>query len=124
MRKRIIVFGPHQLGLQHNDSYGELVISQPLASWVSLTKLIQFLRYRFIAIAMNAYFLIKLQATRSPALPAGSVLLSSALAWTISAVPPPVKTECGSSPMVTFGAITVPLALPLASTVKFGMSPA
>ncbi len=37
------------------------------------------------------------QAMRSPAFPAGSVFISSALAWIIRAVPPPAKTEFAPS---------------------------
>lgn len=40
-----------------------------------------------------SYCVIVPQAMRSPALPAGSVFMSSGLAWTISAVPPLPNTE-------------------------------
>ena len=40
---------------------------------------------------------------RSPALPAGSLFMSSALAWTTSAVPPPAKTELFPVVSVTLG---------------------
>jgi hypothetical protein len=38
---------------------------------------------------------------RSPALPAGSVFMSSGLAWITRAVPPPVYSECASEPRFT-----------------------
>jgi hypothetical protein len=53
-----------------------------------------------------------------------AVLPSSAFSWITSAVPPPVNTECGPSSSVMPGATTLAVEPPLASTVKFGMSPA
>ena len=64
-------------------------------------------------------------AIRAPAFPAGSLFMSSAAAWIISAVPPLAKIELGAVGLsVTRGSMTVPLAVPSAPTVKFGMSPA
>ena len=42
---------------------------------------------------MFIYLTISPQAIRSPALPAGSLFISSAWAWMTNAVPPPAKTE-------------------------------
>ena len=50
---------------------------------------------------------------RSPALPSGSLVISSALAWITSAVPPLLKTEWRSVPSVTPRASTVVPAVPL-----------
>jgi hypothetical protein len=50
-------------------------------------------RHQVISMADTIYFVISPQAIRSPALPAGSLFMSSALAWTTNAVPPPEKTE-------------------------------
>ena len=58
-------------------------------------------------------FAITPQAIRAPALPAGSLFMSSAFAWITSAVPPLLKIEWLSSPIVTPGATTVAFAVPL-----------
>lgn len=62
------------------------------------------------------------QAIRGGAEP-GSLELT---AWITMAVPPSLKTELGSEPIVTFGATTVAWPVPSAATIseKFGMSPA
>src|SRR5882762_8425195 len=71
----------------------------------------------------NDYFFITPQAMRSPALPAGSVFWSSALACTTSAVPPLLKSEWLSLPSVTSLFSALKCALPSAPTVKLGLSP-
>jgi hypothetical protein len=70
------------------------------------------------------YFVTTPQAMRSPELPEGSVFMSSALAWMTMAVPPLLKSEWAPSPRVTSLSSSFASALPLASTVKFCMSPA
>ena len=77
-----------------------------------------------LAVGPRPYFVITPQAILSPAFPAGSVFMSSAFAWTTSAVPPPEKIEFLSSPILTRGFSTVVFAVPLAATRKLGMSPA
>jgi hypothetical protein len=50
--------------------------------------------------------------------------MSSGLAWTTNAVPPPEKTELLPDARVTRGLTTVVFAVPFAATVKLFMSPA
>lgn len=70
------------------------------------------------------YFVIVPQAMRSPALPEGSVFMSSALAWMTRAVPPFEYSEFGPSLRFTRGSTIDAFDVPLAFTVKFGISPA
>ncbi len=70
------------------------------------------------------YSLITPHAIRSPAFPAGSVFMSSAFAWTTSAVPPLLKSEWLSLPRFTQSLLMRSFALPSALTVKLIMSPA
>src|ERR1700722_1282166 len=67
------------------------------------------------------YFVITPQAMRSPELPEGSVLESSALAWMPMDVPPLLSSESSAA---SLSSNRNGPALPLASTVKFFMSPA
>ena len=70
------------------------------------------------------YFVIVPQAMRAPALPAGSVFMSSAAAWITMAVPPFEKSEFGLEPRSTCSFVIVVFRAPLDSTVMFIMSPA
>ena len=74
--------------------------------------------------ALLLYFVTTPQAMRSPELPEGSVFISSALAWMTSAVPPLLNSEWASAPRFTSLFPSLASALPFASIVKFGMSPA
>src|SRR4029077_1633363 len=68
-------------------------------------------------------FVITPHAMRSPALPLGSVFMSSALAWITSAVPPLLKREWLSVPRFTSSLFMVRnFALPFLPTVKLFMS--
>src|ERR1700733_3329958 len=62
------------------------------------------------------YFSMAPQAMRSPELPEGSDMRSSALAWITSDVPPSWKSELAPSPRVTPLARKVALALPFGLT--------
>src|SRR5208282_860164 len=73
---------------------------------------------------LRRYFVITPQAMRSPALPAGSVFWSSALACTTIAVPPLLYSEWLSLPRLTSLSSRLKCALPSAPTVKLGPSPA
>lgn len=70
------------------------------------------------------YLLIVPHAIRSPALPEGSLIRSSGLAWITSDVPPLAKTELLPSPSVTAEFSTMTFAVPFGFTLKFGISPA
>src|ERR1700720_316361 len=64
--------------------------------------------------ARACYFVTTPQAMRSPEFPEGSVFMSSALAWTTSAVPPLLKSEWLSFPKFTSLSSNLKFALPFA----------
>src|SRR5215469_8682656 len=76
-----------------------------------------------LAGSLSLYFSMTPQAMRSPELPDGSDIKSSAFAWMTSAVPPSWKSEFVPSPRVTPLATRVVLALPSLSTTRLGRSP-